>query len=588
MRVGQLVAGRYRLQEQVGAGAHGSVWRADDEELGRVVALKYALPSGDDSGGERIPALKREAKLLAQLNHPNILTVFDVVRADGQWWLVMEYVPGSSLRELGVLPPRRAAAIGAQVAGALEAVHRAGIVHRDIKPGNVLVAADDRAKLADFGISRAVYTDETLSSTGTFAGTLGYMAPETAAGKAPSASSDVFSLGATLFAAVEGRSPFGEAASPVAMLRRTANTEVAAPRNAAELTPALSAMLRTNPAKRPAAHQVREMLENVATHPPPSRIRRTAWVRLAIAALVLIVVAAWAAVQWTHGHSPTTPAPGTVVGDPHTADPCALADPHALAEFDRDTEKDPDAGNFNRCDLIAHPGGGKVDVMITLENPTPGPPTGPVERIGTVGVLRVTPSADECRRTILLPDHYQIDVDAHAIRDGRFDLCGIADAAATPVVRTVSRGPLPRRGSPPPANSLFGADACGLLGREAISEYPGVDATHPTAGFGRWDCRWTSTVTPGSVLVRFDRNPPLTAADGQPVTLAGRDAFVQPNGYGNSDCTVRIVYRSYTTETSTQAEELVLVVLSGPQPPQQRCQLATGLAESVAAHLPPS
>jgi serine/threonine protein kinase len=189
----------------------GVVWRAVDEQECREVALKRAA-RGVDADDERTRRqLRREAKNAAKLNCPHIVAFIDEVTEGAERWLVMEYVPSQSLAWLldrtGALSPQHVTHIGAQIASALEAVHARGIVHRDIKPGNILVTANGTAKLTDFGISRSICGDVTTDS-GVVRGTVAFMASEVAAGEALTPASDVFSLGATLFAAVEGTPPF--------------------------------------------------------------------------------------------------------------------------------------------------------------------------------------------------------------------------------------------------------------------------------------------------------------------------------------------------------------------------------------------
>jgi eukaryotic-like serine/threonine-protein kinase len=205
---GRPVAGRYRLNHPVGDGGMGVVWRAVDERLDRVVAVKQLrLPPGLDPGraAQAQQRILREARIAARLQHPNAVAVYDVTDDASAPVLVMEYLPSRSLADVlderGALPPHKVAAIGACAAAALAAAHAAGIVHRDVKPGNILLADDGTAKITDFGISHAT-GDVTVTSTGLL-GTPAFLAPEVARGEAPSPASDVFSLGSSLFAAVE-------------------------------------------------------------------------------------------------------------------------------------------------------------------------------------------------------------------------------------------------------------------------------------------------------------------------------------------------------------------------------------------------
>ena len=205
------VGNRYRLEEQIGVGAMGVVWRATDELLNRPVAVKELLAVTPGTNAAEIEESRqrilREGRIGARLQHAHVISMFDVVVHDDRPWLVMEYLPSDSLatvvREKGPLLPVRVAAIGRDVADGLAAAHAAGVVHRDVKPGNVLIGTDGRVKLTDFGVSRAV-DDVQLTRTGLIAGTPAFLAPEIAQGRTPTAASDVFALGATLYAAVEG------------------------------------------------------------------------------------------------------------------------------------------------------------------------------------------------------------------------------------------------------------------------------------------------------------------------------------------------------------------------------------------------
>jgi hypothetical protein len=260
--VGRLVAGRYRLQHPVGEGGMGVVWRAVDERLDRVVAVKQLrLPSavGSRQAEQARQRVLREARIAARLQHPNAVGVHDVTEdGSGSPLLVMEYLPARSLADVlaerGALPPQEVARIGAPAAAALAAAHAAGIVHRDVKPGNILLGHDGTTKITDFGISHAA-GDVTVTSTGLL-GTPAFLAPEVARGDSPSAASDVFSLGATLYAAADGAPPFGTSENPIAQLHRVAAGDPPPPQHAGPLSGLLVEMLRDDPASRPSMTSV--------------------------------------------------------------------------------------------------------------------------------------------------------------------------------------------------------------------------------------------------------------------------------------------------------------------------------------------
>ncbi|MFF5970700.1 protein kinase [Streptomyces sp. NPDC012769] len=269
---GQLLAGRYRLTHLLGQGGMGAVWRAHDEQLGRDVAVKeLRLPEhlGQAERENWIARLDREARAAARLKHPGIITVHDrIAGPDGRPWIVMELVDGGSLADLvdarGALPPRQVADIGGQVAAALDAAHRMGITHRDIKPANILLEGD-RVVLTDFGIA-ALEGDATLTATGMIMGTPAYMAPEQVRGLPATAESDLWSLGATLYAAVEGRAPF-EGTAPSAVLVAVATEEPAPAVRAGLLGPVLDGLLRKDPGARLTMEQLRTRLSRAASSP---------------------------------------------------------------------------------------------------------------------------------------------------------------------------------------------------------------------------------------------------------------------------------------------------------------------------------
>jgi serine/threonine protein kinase len=273
---GDLIAGRYRLVVSVGRGSMGVVWQAVDERLDRPVAVK--LFDATTHTPDAVERIMREGRVAARLRHPHAITVHDVVEHDGIPCLVLEYLPSRSLAaviaERGSLPQREVAAVGAQVASGLAAVHEAGIVHRDVTPYNVLLAEDGTAKIADFGIARAL-GEGTVTDAKVIVGTPAFLSPEIAAGGQATVASDVFSLGATLYAALEGSPPFGSDENPYALLRRVASGQITAPSTDGPLTEVVTRLLRGNPAERPTMAQTHELLAAVVEgRPVPSRAER--------------------------------------------------------------------------------------------------------------------------------------------------------------------------------------------------------------------------------------------------------------------------------------------------------------------------
>ncbi|WP_410638921.1 protein kinase domain-containing protein [Amycolatopsis sp. lyj-346] len=285
---GELIAGRYRLAERIGQGSMGVVWRARDERLDRVVAVKqldYDAAIGQAASDQASLRALREARLTARLRHPHAITVHDVVEADGGPYLVMEYLPSRSLAEIlldrETLPAEEVARIGVQVASALAAAHAEGVVHRDVTPGNVLLGESGVAKIADFGISRAT-GEGTVTGGGFIAGTPAYLAPEVAGGREAGFPADVFSLGATLYRALEGTPPFGNDDNAITLLLRIAKEEIVPPRHRGPLAEVLTRMLHRDPEARPSMAEVQELLEAVTGGRPlpPPRPRPRAGTRL--------------------------------------------------------------------------------------------------------------------------------------------------------------------------------------------------------------------------------------------------------------------------------------------------------------------
>jgi serine/threonine protein kinase len=338
-----LIAGRYTLDREIGRGGMGAVWRGTDLTLGRAVALKR-VGTAPGGGTPDVRRAEREARLAARLNHPHVVAVFDLVDEpeSGEQWMVMEHVEGTNLAEIvrshGALAPDQVAPILAQVADALAAAHSAGIVHRDVKPSNILVAQDGNVKLTDFGIARTE-ADAALTQTGLVTGSPAYLAPEVARGQLATEASDMWSLGATLCHALTGKPPYEVGDNLMGALYRIVNDDPPRPANAGWLAPLLVKSLVKDPAERWSAAQARDFLaagppgaaghapgdaavmrtttlEAVATppsvtlaQPAPARRPRTPSVLVVAAVLVVLVLTAIAFVVGLTSRDPdTTPA----------------------------------------------------------------------------------------------------------------------------------------------------------------------------------------------------------------------------------------------------------------------------------------
>jgi serine/threonine protein kinase len=270
----RVVAGRYRLRRQLGQGSMGTVWEAFDEFLHRTVSVKEVLlPPGvpDAEAAELRERTLREARAIAALSHPNVITLHDVAREGGEPFVVTEYVLAHSLATLitvlGPLPTPMAAAICDAVAAGLAAAHQAGITHRDVKPGNVLIGVDGQIKLTDFGIARNV-SEQTLTSTGIMLGSPSYIAPEVAAGREVTPAADLWGLGATLFAVVEGRPPYDVHGAVLDTVNQVVHGDVPTPSTDGPLTELIAALMVKDPEKRITLRELRNRLHPLL--PPPS------------------------------------------------------------------------------------------------------------------------------------------------------------------------------------------------------------------------------------------------------------------------------------------------------------------------------
>jgi serine/threonine protein kinase len=287
---GRVIAGRYNLQHPIGRGAMGVVWRARDQLLDRDVAVKEVVISALIGADERRNAYQRtlrEARTAARLSHRGVVAVYDVAEEDGRPWIVMELVPSQSLDQVlvveGRLPPARAGRIGQQVLSALAAAHAAGVLHRDVKPSNVLIATnktgegwDERAVLTDFGIAQ-FEGDPRLTQTGMVMGSPGFTAPERIRGSDATPASDLWSLGATIYAAVEGRGPYENRGGAITTMTAIINEDAPIAPHAGRLATVIAALLRRDPSVRPSAAAAARMFAQALPHlseateePPPA------------------------------------------------------------------------------------------------------------------------------------------------------------------------------------------------------------------------------------------------------------------------------------------------------------------------------
>ena len=299
-----MVAGRYRLSAVIGHGGMGVVWRARDELLSRDVAVKEMIWPPYLTDQERQAACRRatrEAQVAARLTHRNVVRVFDIVEEDGCPWIVMELLPYRSLLDVieedGPLTPAEAAHVGLQILAALRAAHGQGIVHRDVKPANILIGPDNRAVLTDFGIAWAA-DGPAVTTAGLLIGSPSYIAPERARGGRSGAQVDLWGLGASLYTAVEGHPPF-ERANALASITAVVSDELAPATHAGALWPVLSGLLRKDPDRRLGAAETERLLRGVSAAPAyvaspaaPSPRRSQGSLAAAVGSAALAVLAA--------------------------------------------------------------------------------------------------------------------------------------------------------------------------------------------------------------------------------------------------------------------------------------------------------
>ncbi|MFB9903131.1 serine/threonine-protein kinase [Allokutzneria oryzae] len=582
MRTGDLVDGRYQLDDARGSGAGGLVWTAFDRKLKRTVALKR--PHTVDSAADRLQ-FRREAENAAQVHHPNAISVFDTVDSD-ECWLVMEHLSADSLDKIlaanGPLPPHRVARIGVQIAAALAAVHAQKILHRDVKPGNILVTDHDLAKLTDFGIS--IWCEVTGTDDGRVCGTPAYLAPEVAGGRAATEASDVFSLGATLFAALEGTPPFGSG-EPAEVLARAREGAIPPMVHAGPLAPLLTRMLDSRPTKRPTANQVRQRLREIVGDwepPDPVAPRAPLWRRRPVQAITAAVVVVALAVVVALERYPD-PVSTDLIGDERTADPCSLVRQSVFRDIGP-SELKTDYGNFNRCDVLIDVGREeKLDVEVQLVTRASQKEREDWRLVtGDPFDVLVVPSDDtDCNRLVRVDDKYGVRVTAKLANSPR-DLCRVAGIAVATVKSVLRRGQIPRRPKDFPTDSLAGVEACALLPAEALAGFEGMNPGMP--GFGDWSCKWFTAVTRTEVHLRYDQHAATDSIKGQAKKLGGHEAYVELDTDSGQSCTVQMPYKTRNQAARAHVDMMRLTV-KGERPGPALCPDAERLATAAATNL---
>jgi serine/threonine protein kinase len=651
---GRRVASRYRINDLIARGGMGSVWHATDETLDREVAIKcvHLENQADPDRALTRERMLREARIAAKLLHPNIVTVFDVIEHDDPW-LILEHVPSRSLAgiitERRTLPPADVAAVGAQIAAALAAAHHAGVVHRDVKPDNILIAhrPDNgdplgqhhlTAKLTDFGISHAANTP-TLTTTGVLTGTPAYFAPETARGEGTDAASDMYSLGATLYTATEGEPPFG--ASPdnlLALLGRIARGNAPRPQHAGELTDLLQQLLADDPAARPTAAEAQEALRRIATAtsahiarehdktlvypadeqtsspkaqlpdppertprppaPPPHAPRR----RIVIAALIAAALGATGAVVVTRqptgpgttGTTTTTsaamPAPDgrIVIADPRSADPCSLIDLTALSQHGN-AEIDRANAKFSACRANIRD---RAALTVDLLGPDEyAPPDGALQRLGPLVIARfeATDNASgtrtRCERRVELSDGNTVLVVAESPDGATVD--DVCAIAETGVTAAV--------------DALF-ARGIGMRRRLDVerplarvdacgliqaADLAAIPGLETATGRPKVGS-WGCSWTTGSgtrAQLDFWRSTQLTEADVDTDFNGRRGTVFFRPG---SHCYAHVTWEDIASDGRQWPVDVVRIYAYGSQPEAELCGYARTLANAVAASLPPA
>ncbi len=613
MESGSVVFDRYRLEERIGAGGMGVVWRATDLLLDQPVALKRVSLAGvDDQQAElnRDRAL-REARLAARLrHHRHVVATYDVRIDDGDVWLVLEYLPSRSLaqilRERGPLDPGQAARIGAQVADALAAAHALGIEHRDVTPGNVLITDDGAAKLTDFGISHLA-GDTQLTQTGILSGTFAYLAPEVAKTGKSSPASDVFSLGSTLYAAIEGQPPFGTADNALELLSIVRGGIIRPPTAAGAFTPLLMRLLELDPATRLDAATARDRLEQFATevNAPPRYLQTTPqpprqWLRrhpvltvvLALITLAALAVGTTLAVVRDNASVvvalPSTVGPIALTGDPRAADPCTLIDPASLRQFGRPFFTISEW--LEGCQARIATPSGDVRLVVIFDTPAESVAdlSGTPQQLGDLTIVRQGSLPGDfvtrCQNVLVLADRTRISIFATGPAP---DLCAVTEVATVTAVNALARDGISYRPGRTSGSLIAGSDACAVLDTTALRRVAGLDSTIRFPGFANWSCTWgASSKGSPQIYLLFRRDDASVADYGDPTTIAGRRGWLHifPGTNNPQRCNAYVVHQP--APSATAATEMFQIGVDAPGPREDLCARATELAIAIEATLP--
>ncbi|MEU7751074.1 protein kinase [Micromonospora sp. NPDC049171] len=428
----QLVADRYRLLSPLGQGGMGRVWKARDEVLHRDVAIKELVPPPgltDEERREMRERSLREARAIARLNHANVVRIFDVLRTDGDPWIVMEYVASKSLQDTlaedGPVSVARTVEIGLGVLGALSAAHKAGVMHRDVKPGNVLLGEDGRVVLTDFGLA-TIPGDPNVTRTGMVLGSPAYISPERARDGTAGPEADLWSLGATLYAAVEGKSPYARP-SAIGTLAALATEPIPPPKNAGPLKAVLNGLLRKDPNERITAEVAERLLRRAGgkrargislldgvrrpgpngpreprpPHVPAPRPAESVDRPVSPPASATSAAATTSATDAT----PTAVVASGAHGDPTapvSADPTAAVPAEPTAPIDRPADADPTAKVTAAADTTGDGTTSAFDGTTNDDEPTAvdGPPVAPEQRRPTTPTSLLPPVGPAGRASV--------------------------------------------------------------------------------------------------------------------------------------------------------------------------------------------